>query len=142
MTRRRLADIERLGIWRPPAAVGPMLERALALPPPDAPVLAHGDLHLRHLLVADGGELTGVIDWIDVCRADPAIDFPLYWAALPPPGRHAFLAEYGAVSADQLLRARVLAVFLCATLAEYAAELGMAPLLREAVAGLDRSLID
>ena len=139
-TRRRLAQVQRLGIWRAPASVEPLLARALALGPPAAPVLVHGDLHLRHLLVGDDGGLAGVIDWIDVCRADPAIDLPLYWAALTPTARRAFLAEYGPVSGEQLVRARVLSVFLCATLAEYAAELGMAPLLREAVAGLDRSM--
>ena len=89
----------------------------------------HGDLHLRHLLVGDDGGLAGVIDWIDVCRADPAIDLPLYWGYLPPPAARAFLDAYGPVDDEQLLRARVLAVFLCATLAEYAADLGMPALL-------------
>jgi aminoglycoside phosphotransferase (APT) family kinase protein len=141
-TGRRLAQLQRLGIWHAPAAAKLLLERALALGPPAAPVLVHGDLHLRHLLVGDDGGLAGVIDWIDVCRADPAIDLPLYWAALPSPARRAFLDEYGPVTDEQLVRARVLAVFLCATLAEYAAELGMEPLRREALAGLDRSLLD
>ena len=33
-------------------------------------VLVHGDLHVRHVLV-DNGELSGVIDWGDVCVGDP-----------------------------------------------------------------------
>ena len=37
---------------------------------PSALVLVHGDLHLRHVLV-EGGSISGVIDWGDVCRADP-----------------------------------------------------------------------
>ena len=98
-----------------------MLERARRLPPPAKQAICHGDLHLRHLLVGDDGELSGVIDWIDVCRADPAIDLPLYWGYLTPAGRAAaFHAEYGPVAADALLRARVLAVFLWGVLAEYA----------------------
>ena len=49
--------------------------------------LVHGDLHVRHLLIGADGEPSGVIDWIDVCRAHPAIDLPLYWGYLPPAGR-------------------------------------------------------
>jgi hypothetical protein len=62
------------------------------------------------------------------------------WSLLPPAGREAFLAEYGAVAEQTLLRARVLALFLCATLAVYARERGMVALEREARAGLERTL--
>jgi aminoglycoside phosphotransferase (APT) family kinase protein len=34
--------------------------------------LAHGDLHVRHLLVDEAGALAGVIDWGEVCRGHPA----------------------------------------------------------------------
>ena len=90
----------------------------------------------------DDGELSGVIDWIDVCRADPAIDLPLYWGYLTPAGRAAFHAEYGPVAAAALLRARVLAVFLWGVLAEYAGEVDMPALGREALAGLHRTVAD
>ncbi len=139
---RQVAVVARLGLWRAPARLAPELERARGLDPPRSLVVAHGDLHLRHVLVGADGDLSGVIDWIDVCRADPAIDLPLYWGYLTPAAREAFCAEYGPIEADGLLRARVLAVFLWGVLAEYAHDLGMEALGREAVAGLDRATAD
>jgi aminoglycoside phosphotransferase (APT) family kinase protein len=139
---KRMAALDRLGLWQPPAGLAALLEKARELPPPSARAICHGDLHLRHLLVGENGEIAGVIDWIDICRADPAIDLPLYWGYLPPAAREAFHGEYGPVADHQLLRARVLAVFLWATLAEYGHDVGMAPLMREALAGLDRAVAD
>ena len=50
--------------------------------------VCHGDLHFRHVLV-DGGRVTGLIDWIDLCRGDPALDLQLVWSALQPEERDA-----------------------------------------------------
>jgi aminoglycoside phosphotransferase (APT) family kinase protein len=139
---QRLATLAALGLWVPPRGLEAELAAAAALAPPAVLRIAHGDLHLRHLLIGADGALSGVIDWIDVCRADPAIDLPLYWGYLPPSGRAAFHETYGEITRDQLLRARVLAVFLWATLAEYAHDVGMAGLLAEAVGGLARATAD
>jgi aminoglycoside phosphotransferase (APT) family kinase protein len=128
-------------IWIAPAAVPELLAQAEALPEPGATTLVHGDLHLRHLLVGDRGALAGVIDWGDICRAEPSADLSLVWSLLDPPARGAFFSQYGAVGAVPLLRARVLALFLCATLASYAQAEGMTGLLRETLDGLDRTLI-
>jgi len=118
-----------------------LLAEAEALPPSSQTALVHGDLHLRHVLV-EGGVLTGVIDWGDLCLGDRAIDLQLVWSLLPPAGREAFLAEYGPVDRQTEVRARVLAVFLCAMLAVYARSVGHASLERECVAGLERTLVD
>ena len=137
--RERIEELEREGLWRPPSAALDVLEEALELPPPVATAVCHGDLHFRHLIVGGGG-LRGLIDWIDVCRADPAIDLQLAWSFLDPPARAAFLAEYGPVPREALLRARVVALFLCAALALYGAAEGHEAVAREALAGLDRTL--
>jgi aminoglycoside phosphotransferase (APT) family kinase protein len=126
-------------LWPAPPAAYEVLEAARELPELPATVLVHGDLHLRHLLLRRGA-LHGVIDWGDVCRGDPSLDLPLIWCALPPDGRADFFAAYGSVTEDQLLRARVLAIFLSAVLAVYGRHEGMDALVREAVAGLDRSV--
>jgi aminoglycoside phosphotransferase (APT) family kinase protein len=139
--REHLARLERLGLWRAPKRVARLLEEAERLPPPEPPVLVHGDLHFRHLLV-ERGAASGMIDWGDVCRADPAIDLPLLWSFVPPQGRAAFLDAYGAVNEAQLLRARVLALGLCAVLARYGRHEGFAGVEREALAGLERALAD
>jgi aminoglycoside phosphotransferase (APT) family kinase protein len=130
--------LERLG--RRPAGLERLLEDAAALPPPEGDVVAHGDLHFRHVLVDGDGALAGVIDWGDVCRADPSIDLSLLWSFFPPAGRDAFLAVYGPISEAQQLRARALAVNLCVILAVYGREEGMSGVEREALEGLDRCL--
>jgi aminoglycoside phosphotransferase (APT) family kinase protein len=56
-----------------------------------APTLIHADLGPAHLL-AEGGELTGVIDWGDVRVGDPALDFA--WL-LQQPFAEAVLEGYG-----------------------------------------------
>jgi aminoglycoside phosphotransferase (APT) family kinase protein len=115
-----------------------ILAAALELPPPTGRVVVHGDLHLRHLLVDEAGAPTAVIDWIDVCVGDPGIDLPLYWCLLTPAGREDFRAAHP-VTDEQLLRGRVLALFLCAVLTRYARDVGDRALEAEALAGLRRS---
>jgi aminoglycoside phosphotransferase (APT) family kinase protein len=139
LTRKRLAELEGLGLWSPREIVSELLAAAERLPTPSPTAVVHGDLHLRHLLVDHGGAPSAVIDWIDLSRNDPCVDLVLFWCVLPPAGRATFLDAYGAPSEDQLLRARVLTIFLCATLAVYGHTEGLEPLMREALAGLDRT---
>jgi aminoglycoside phosphotransferase (APT) family kinase protein len=142
LARRDLQEVERLGLWRCPRSVVRLLATAERLPPPREQTfaVAHGDLHFRQLLFDP--EPAGVIDWVDLCRADPAIDLQLVWSFVPPAGRDAFVRAYGSPSDEQLLRARVLAFSLCAALVRYAHEAGMANVEREAVAGLERAASD
>ena len=139
LARGDLAELERLGIWRAPPLVAELLDRAERLPPSALPAVVHGDLHFRHVLV-EGGRVTGVIDWGDVCRSDPAIDLHLLWSFLPPESRPAFLEAYGPLDEAQLLRARVLALSICAALALYGHAEDLPNVEREALAGLARAL--
>lgn len=141
LARRDLAELERLGVWRAPAAVERILETAERLPAAETPAVVHGDLHFRHVLV-EGPRVTGVIDWGDLCRSDPAIDLPLVWGFVPPEGRAAFLDAYGPVSEEQLLRARVLAFSVWAALTLYAHAERLPNVEREALAGLARALAE
>jgi len=142
MARESLQQLDELGLWRRTARALELLDEAEAVPPPErAESVAHGDLHFRHLLV-DEGRASAVIDWIDLCRADPAIDLQLLWSFLPVSGRRPFLDAYGPVDDAQLLRARVLAVFLSAALALYGHAEGHVAIEREALASLERSLVD
>jgi aminoglycoside phosphotransferase (APT) family kinase protein len=115
-----------------------LLDDALDLPAPEPTAVCHGDLHFRHVLV-DDGRVSGLIDWIDLCRGDPALDLQLVWSMLPPEVRAAFFAEYGDVDDATLLRARVVALFLSAALLEYAHHEGLPSVEREAVASLERA---
>jgi aminoglycoside phosphotransferase (APT) family kinase protein len=134
-----LEEVETLGLWHRPPHVRELLASARELPAPVTTAIAHGDLHLRHLLVGERGEPTAVIDWIDVCRNDPCVDLVLYWSVLPPRGRTEFLDAYGPLSDEQLLRGRVLALCLCAILAVYGNHEGFRALEREAIRGLERT---
>jgi aminoglycoside phosphotransferase (APT) family kinase protein len=140
-TREALDSVAALGLWRAPPSVETILEQALLLPPAEPSAICHGDLHFRQLLV-DRGALSGIIDWVDVCRADPGIDLQLLWSFFPPAGRAAFLEAYGPVSEESLLRARVLALFLSAVLARYGRTEGLVNVEAEALAGLRRALDD
>ena len=139
LAREQLAELQRLGLWHATAELERLLKEAPGLPPPEPPVVAHGDLHFRHLLV-EGRAASGVIDWGDLCRADPAIDLPLYWSFVPPGAREAFLDAYGPVNVTQLLRARVLSIQLCAALAHYGHSEGRPEILHAGLDGLDRTL--
>ena len=139
-TRQSFAELERLGLWRTTAELERLLAAAEELGQSTVPpVLAHGDLHFRHLLV-ERGQLCGVIDWIDLCRSDPAIDLVAYWSFVPAFGRDAFLAAYGPVDDEQLLRARIVALSLSAHLALYGHAEGHESIAREALGGIARAL--
>jgi aminoglycoside phosphotransferase (APT) family kinase protein len=138
MTERRFDQIERAGIWTAPPEIRRLVAEAEAVAKPTRARLVHGDLHLRQMLTVDG-RLTGVIDWIDICLGDPAIDLMSYWSLASEEARPAFLATYGPLDQEQLLRARVLALFLWGTIALYGREEGLPVLEREAVAGLERA---
>ena len=139
LARADVGELERLGLWQEPPELEPLLEAALRLPPSQPPAVAHGDLHFRHLLV-DGRAAAGVIDWGDVCLADPAIDLPLLWSFVPPAGRPAFLDAYGPVNETQLRLSRLLSVQLCAVLANYGHSEGQPEILRAGLDGLTRTL--
>ena len=110
-------------------------------PPAGEPVVVHGDLHLRHLLVGADGTATGVIDWGDSCLADPAAGPVAGLRRLQRTARAALLAAYGRpVDEERELRARVLALALCSALADYADLEGHPALLVESLAGVGRAV--
>ncbi|WP_235036702.1 phosphotransferase [Actinomadura sp. K4S16] len=140
-TYDRLDALAARGLWKRDPAVGEFLAAAESWGAPGGdPVVVHGDLHVRHLLLTPDGHAAGVIDWGDVCLAAPAVDLSLAYAGFAGAAREALLAEYGPVPVDQEAAARTLALNLAATLAEYAASTGREALLAEALAGIGRAV--
>ncbi len=138
-TRTQLRQLVEQGTWAGDPGVQALLAEAERLDAPARPpVLVHGDLHVRHVLLDDRGSAVGVLDWGDVCLADPAVDLALAYTAFSGPARAAFLTAYGEVDAEQELRGRALGVRLSALLAAYAADVDRPALLAEALAGLRR----
>jgi aminoglycoside phosphotransferase (APT) family kinase protein len=132
----KLAELD--GLWHAPGRVPALIQEATSLPPPEPRAVCHGDLHFRHVLV-DAGRMTGVIDWIDLCRGEPALDLQLVWSVLPPDARPAFFGEYGDVDEETLLRARVIAFHLGLALLEFGRVERLPALEREALASLERA---
>jgi aminoglycoside phosphotransferase (APT) family kinase protein len=143
LARERLGRLVRDGHCEPDPAVEALLAEGDRIGPYTGPVsIAHGDLHIRHLLVDENGHAAGVIDWGDLCVADRSVDLSLAYGGFAGPARTALLSAYGPVGAEREIRARVLAVFLCAALAEYAAGTGRSRLLQEALRGITRASAD
>jgi aminoglycoside phosphotransferase (APT) family kinase protein len=141
MTRERFDQLEQAGLWSAPESAHQIVEAAASLGPPEPTAIVHGDLHLRHLLVDRESRASAVIDWIDLSRNDPGVDFVLYWSILPPAGRAEFRAAYGEPTEAQLLRGRILSLFLCGILALWGEHEGAPAVKREALAGLERTLV-
>lgn len=141
-TTEQLVELAAAGLPDRRHAAAPILAAAGGLAPSARRALVHGDLHFRHLLVAPDGTLTGVIDWGDVCTGDPAMDLQVAWSLLPPGARPAFWEAYGPIEPDQALRARVVALYLSAVLARYGEAEGMPVVRDEAMAALERTLVD
>jgi aminoglycoside phosphotransferase (APT) family kinase protein len=140
----RLSERGDRKISAPFDALAGLLSRAAELPAPPPGVICHGDLHVRHVLIS-GAAITGVIDWGDLCLADPAVDLSIAFAAFSGPSREAFFAAYGPIDADRELRARALAISLSGLLTEYALDQISpdgtgSPLLPEVCDGLTRAL--
>lgn len=130
----RLPRLEELGVDAPA-----LVAAARALPPARHTAVCHGDLHMRQLIV-DGDTLTGIVDWVDVCRSDPAVDLSVAWSTLAAEDRPAFFAAYGEVTEETRVRARVVAAFLCAMLADWARKEQVPVVLAAAAAGLQRAV--
>lgn len=140
--RARAAVEEVAFLWAADDRVERILSVAAASPADTETVIVHGDLNVRHALVSASGALAGVIDWGDMCRASRSVDLPLYWSLFDHRARIQFRSAYGMLSESALAHARVLALFMDATLALYAHEKGMDHLKREALRGLERTATD
>ncbi len=138
LARTRLAALAARGFVDEPGPWMEILESAPS-PSPGPGVPVHGDLYAAHLLVA-GGRLSGVIDWGDVHRGDPAVDLAVLWTFLPASARDVFLRAYGAAGEETLALARARATFHSLSTAHYAADTGDALLLAASLAALGRVL--
>ena len=77
----------------------------------------HGDPHPLNLLVDGTAEVTGALDWGDVCGGDPASDLATAWLTFDSAGRQEFrdlLDTTGRYDEDTWTRARAWALALAA----------------------------
>jgi aminoglycoside phosphotransferase (APT) family kinase protein len=136
-TRER---IEILGSMVDGPAVLRAWEAALEVPEFNGePVWLHGDLHPNNLL-ADGGRLTGVIDFGDITSGDPATDLSVAWMLFPPDLHPGFLEACGGVETGTWERARGWALSLATAYVAHSAD--NPAMARIGSATLDRLLRD
>lgn len=131
-----LEELAALGLWHGNDSTTAILDAAEHLGPvTGSPVLSHGDLYARHVLV-DNGEAGGIIDWGDLCLAVPAVDLAIAYSAFTGDARAALFDAYGSVDTETELRARTFAIFSAASVAHYAYDVGDAVLAAESLTGL------
>ena len=146
-TRVVLAELAALGLWQEDPAGSSILDAASQLGPVRGePVLSHGDLYSRHILVEQSlveqslvdsdGHVSGIIDWGDLCMAVPAVDLAIAYSGFTGDARAALSEAYGPVDGETELRARAFAIFSAARVAHYAHDMHDDVLLAEALAGL------
>jgi aminoglycoside phosphotransferase (APT) family kinase protein len=127
--RERLAGLTERGGPLPMPDVLAAIEALQSTPAHSGPPCwAHADLYLRHLIVDADRRLVGVIDWGDVCLADPALDLSIAFTFLLPQSRSEFETVYGNIDADTWERARFRALFYGAVLTHYGVETGDEPI--------------
>ena len=86
-----------------------------------APVWLHGDPHPMNLLLGADGDLTGVLDFGDLCAGDPASDLSVAWLAFDAPARARFREQCdraGTYDEDTWMRAWAWALGLAAVFAQ------------------------
>jgi aminoglycoside phosphotransferase (APT) family kinase protein len=79
-------------------------------------ILVHGDFYVRHLLVNEEHQLTGVIDWGDIHLGDPAIDLAIAHSFLPIEAHDSFRKTYGTISEETWALAKLRAIYSCTLL--------------------------
>jgi len=140
--RRRELALQRLDELRPTGLIDDeapyraILDLPISETSPAPHAICHGDLYARHVLVDDAGDLSGIIDWGDIHRGDPAVDLCIAYTLFPPAGRREFFDEYGAIDSTTVARVRLRALGHTLSLVAYAHETKEPDLMRESVASL------
>lgn len=132
-----LDELAGLGLWHGDVSTEAILDAGSRLGPVSGTlVLSHGDLYARHVLVNERNDVSGIIDWGDLCMAVPAVDLAIAFSAFTGDARAALFEAYGPIDAETELRARTFAIFSAASVAHYAFDVGDVVLVAEALTGL------
>jgi len=137
-TRATLTELKNVGLLT--AAHAQRLERVLDLcsgiVPQAAPVLLHGDLYARHILLDDLGKPAGIIDWGDIHIGNRAVDVGLAFEFFPPAARQKFRRAYGALDDTTWRLAHFRALYHAAYILRYAHRVSDANLASEGMFAL------
>jgi len=105
-----------------------------------ATCLTHGDIGPAHVLLTEGGDLSGVIDWGDASVGDPAADLAWILHAAPAVGERV-LAAYGGPPDDRFVaRTRFRFTIMPWFEAHYGVETGQPAFVESGLAGVRERL--
>ncbi|MBV6457649.1 MAG: hypothetical protein HONBIEJF_00766 [Fimbriimonadaceae bacterium] len=85
--------------------------------------VVHGDLYARHILADGSGTVTGIIDWGDVHRGNPAIDLSIGFSVFRGSERAVFTRTYGHATLQWGL-ARARALMYALAMVAYGSDIG------------------
>ena len=108
-----------------------MVKKTTIKPPDDRKTVVHGDFYARHVVFDDKREISGIIDWGDLCLENPAVDLSIAFNFLPPEGRKIFWETYGEIDENTLRIARFAGLTIACILLSYGYETGDEDLKRE-----------
>jgi aminoglycoside phosphotransferase (APT) family kinase protein len=132
MIRPALVELIERGVIEDAAPWLAILEAGLGALPLEGPLaLVHGDFYSRHVLVDEGGRMTGVIDFGDMHLGHPAVDLSVAWTLLPVRARPEFFAVYGGIGAREAAAARLRALTSAVAQEAYGRDVGDAQIERE-----------
>ncbi len=131
-----LQELESLGLLKNKEQLYAIANEAQTLRSAQYTTLVHGDLHIRHLLLNVDRQLTGIIDWSDVHIGDPAVDISIAHSVLPPQAHATFRKNYGEISQETWLLARLRALCHCIAMVLYGHKVHDTNLEREGQRGL------
>lgn len=102
----------------------------------------HGDFYVRHILVDEKKEISGIIDWGDIHLGNPAIDISIAHGFLPKEGREIFRKTYGEIDEETWRLSKFRALAMALTLMSYSYDTEDRALQKETRLSLDFLLED
>lgn len=85
------------------------VEARASVPIDTQPRWLHGDLHPKNV-ISDGGHLSAIVDWGDMCVGDKATDLASVWMLFNSADHAGFWNAYGGASNSTMIRARAWAI--------------------------------
>lgn len=135
-------DLEEAGILENRAKLEAITQEAQELPTPELTTLVHGDFYVRHILINEAHQLSGVIDWGDIHIGHPAIDLAIAHSFLPKEAHESFRLAYGHISPETWQLAKLRAIYSSAYLLLFGHHNKDPDLAREGARGLKQIALD
>ena len=116
---QNLQELESLHLLQHKNRLLEILNTAHQLQEAKSNALVHGDFYIRHLLLDDNHQISGVIDWGDIHIGDSAVDLAIAHTLLPSSAHATFKNAYGDIPKETWALARLRALYHSSVLVLY-----------------------